>query len=125
SEGKVCTGSPSTMPPDSVPRIRAHQPYNLKARVMFTPIAYAALVHVYLLWSAPSVSSSKANSSTGVVFAPYGSRERTRGMASPMYRESSESLNERHEAYSAVWKILVRSRGLPSSCHESMAIMLG
>src|SRR5206468_6675068 len=70
----------STAPPDSMPRMREHHPYVLNERLMFTAIAYAAFDQVYLLWSAPAVSSSKSNSSTGLVFAPYGSRERKRGM---------------------------------------------
>src|SRR5881275_2188963 len=72
SVGKECTGRPSTMPPDSAPRMRAHQPYILNERVMLVAIEYAALVQTYLVWSAPEVSSSKLNSSTGEVLAPYG-----------------------------------------------------
>ena len=83
SLGKVCTGRPSTAPPDSTPRMRVHQPYSLNARLMLTAIANAELAQVYLEWSAPSTSSSKSKSSTGSVFAPYGSRARNRGIASP------------------------------------------
>lgn len=39
SVGKVCVGRPSTAPPDSMPRIREHQPYCLNERLMFTAIA--------------------------------------------------------------------------------------
>ena len=39
SVGKVWTGSPSTAPPDSIPRMREHQPYSLYERVMFVAIA--------------------------------------------------------------------------------------
>src|SRR6516225_5042922 len=74
SVGNECTGKPSTAPPDSMPRIREHQPYILNERLMLVAIAYAALAHVYLLLSAPAVSSSKSNSSTGLVVAPYGAR---------------------------------------------------
>src|SRR5439155_5541279 len=49
SVGNVCTGRPSTAPPDSTPRMREHQPYILNERLMFTAIAYAALAHVYRL----------------------------------------------------------------------------
>src|SRR5512134_2671657 len=80
SVGKVCVGRFSTAPPDSMPRMREHQPYILNERLMLAAIAYAALAQAYLLWSEPSVSSSKANSSTGLVFAPYGRRDRKRGM---------------------------------------------
>ena len=34
SVGKVCTGSPSTLPPPSTPRVRAIQPYLPTASVM-------------------------------------------------------------------------------------------
>src|SRR6185436_445271 len=61
SVGKVWVGRPVTAPPDSMPRMREHQPYCLNELLMLTAIAYAALDQVYLLWSAPSVSSSKAN----------------------------------------------------------------
>ncbi len=98
SVGKVCVGSPSTAPPDSMPRIREHQPYCLNERLMLTAIAYAAFCQVYLLESAPAVSSSKSNSSTGLVAAPYGRRDSVRGIARPMYLESSDSRSERHAA---------------------------
>ena len=39
SVGKVCVGSPSTAPPDSMPRMREHQPYSLNERLMLTAIA--------------------------------------------------------------------------------------
>ena len=39
SVGKVCVGRPSTEPPDSMPRMREHQPYILKERLMLTAIA--------------------------------------------------------------------------------------
>ena len=39
SVGKVCVGSPSTEPPDSMPRMREHQPYILNERLMLTAIA--------------------------------------------------------------------------------------
>src|SRR5579871_6018060 len=68
--GKVWVGSPSTAPPDSMPRMREHQPYVLNERLMFTAMAYAALAQVYLSLPAPAVSSSKSNSSTGFDFAP-------------------------------------------------------
>src|SRR5688572_30043685 len=125
SVGNVWQGKPSSIPPLSAPRIREHQPYNLNDRVIFVPIAYAAFDHTYLLWSAPSVSSSNAKSSTGFVFAPYGIRERNRGIAIPIYLESSESRSERHGAYSGDWKIFVRSRGLLNSCHDSIWNRLG
>src|SRR5580765_4762550 len=87
---------------------------------MLTLIAYAAFAQLYRLCEPLSVSSSKLNSSTGLVFAPYGSRARKRGIARPTYLASSDSRSERHAAYSGVWKILVRSRGLASSCQESI-----
>ncbi len=43
SVGNVWQGRLSTVPPDSTPRISEHQPYALNERLMFTPIAYAAL----------------------------------------------------------------------------------
>ena len=46
-------------------------------------------------------------------------------MARPMYWASSLSRSERQAAYSGVVKILVRSRGLDSSCHESICISDG
>ena len=46
-------------------------------------------------------------------------------MHRPMYLESSDSRSERQPAYSGVEKILVRSRGLASSCHDSICIRLG
>src|SRR5688572_33119093 len=70
SVGNVCVGRPSTDPPDSMPRMREHHPYGLKDLLMLTAIAYAALAHVYPLVSVLDVSSSKSNSSTGVVLAP-------------------------------------------------------
>ena len=36
---KAWTGSPSTAPPDSMPRMREHQPYSLKARVTLAAMA--------------------------------------------------------------------------------------
>ena len=39
SVGKVCAGRPSTAPPDSMPRMREHQPYSLNERLMLTAIA--------------------------------------------------------------------------------------
>ena len=39
SVGKVCVGSPSTAPPDSMPRMREHQPYSLNERLMLTAMA--------------------------------------------------------------------------------------
>src|SRR6476646_11277104 len=92
---------------------------------MLTLIAYAAFAQLYLLCEPLSVSSSKLNSSTGLVFAPYGSRARKRGIARPRYRESSDSRSERHAAYSGVVKILVRSRGLASSCHDDICMTVG
>src|SRR5271165_5101786 len=92
---------------------------------MFVPIAKAEFDQTYLLWSAPSTSSSNAKSSTGDVLAPYGIRERNRGIARPMYLESSESRRDRHGAYSGVWKILVKSRGSLSSRQVSMFITVG
>src|SRR4051794_6593865 len=47
---KLCTGSPSTRPPLSTPRIQAHQPYCAKALVTRAPRAQAALPQRYLLW---------------------------------------------------------------------------
>src|SRR3954469_2716967 len=92
---------------------------------MLTLIAYAAFAQLYRLCEPLSVSSSKLNSSTGLVLAPDGSRARKRGIARPTYLASSDSRSERHAAYSGVWKILVRSRGLASSCHESIWNRLG
>ena len=46
-------------------------------------------------------------------------------MVRPMWRESSDSRSERQPAYSGVVKILVRSRGLDSSCQEPMPITVG
>ena len=66
----------STMPPLSTPRMHAHQPYSLNARLMFTPIAYAEFAQTYFEWSPPSAFSSKSNSSTGLVLDPYGRRAR-------------------------------------------------
>src|SRR6185312_10036359 len=106
SVGNECTGKPSTVPPDSMPRIREHQPYSLNERLMFTAMAKAAFCQVYFEESAPEVSSSKSNSSTGLVAAPYGKRDSVRGMAKPRYFASSDSRSERHEAYSGVEKIL-------------------
>ena len=42
-----------------------------------------------------------------------------------MYRESSDSRSDRHGAYSGVVKILVRSRGLASSCQLSICMTEG
>src|SRR6188768_1281200 len=70
SVGNVWVGSPSTDPPDSMPRICEHHPYSLNERLMFTAIAYAALAQLYLLASDADVSSSKSNSSTGLLLAP-------------------------------------------------------
>src|SRR5215472_8463977 len=39
SVGNVCEGRFSTSPPDCTPRMRAHQPYSLNARLMLAPIA--------------------------------------------------------------------------------------
>ena len=47
--------------------------------------------------------------------APYGRRASVRGRVSTQNRESSESRNDRHFAYSAVSKILARSRGFARS----------
>ena len=71
---KLCTGSPSTSPPLSTPRIVAHQPYIANAFVTRAASAHAALPHRYLLWSVPSTCSSYSNASTGTVSLPYGSR---------------------------------------------------
>ena len=38
SVGKVCAGSLRPTPPDSMPRMREHQPYSLNERLMFTAI---------------------------------------------------------------------------------------
>ena len=46
-------------------------------------------------------------------------------MARPTYLLSSLSRSERQAAYSGVVKIFVRSRGLASSCHESICISVG
>src|SRR4051812_9241116 len=70
SVGKVWQGRPSTTPPDSTPRIRVHQPYNLYERFTLTAMAKAALDQQYLLWSALPTSSSNAKSSTGLVLDP-------------------------------------------------------
>src|SRR5688572_31486406 len=45
---KLCTGSPSTSPPLSTPRMVAHQPYLLNAWVTRAPNAHALLPHRYL-----------------------------------------------------------------------------
>src|SRR3984893_3457589 len=63
SVGKVCVGSPSMAPPDSTPRLREHHPHSLNEQVMWWAFAYDEFAHMYLLESAPSGSSSKANSS--------------------------------------------------------------
>ena len=39
SLGNMCSGRPSTAPPDSTPRMEEHQPYSLNERLMFTAIA--------------------------------------------------------------------------------------
>ncbi len=39
SDGKLCVGRFSTAPPDSMPRIREHQPYDLNERLTLTAIA--------------------------------------------------------------------------------------
>src|SRR6266511_444614 len=80
SDLKEWTGSPSTSPPLSTPRIVAHQPYVAKALVTRTPSAHAALPHRYLLWS-PVTCSSYWNASIGTVWLPYGSRNSMRGAA--------------------------------------------
>src|SRR6185369_18006671 len=98
SLGNVCTGKPSTVPPDSTPRMDEHQPYILNERLMFTAIAYAEFAQEYWLESGPFTASSNSNSSTGLVFAPYGRRARNRGRHRPRYLASSESRNERHAA---------------------------
>ena len=65
---KECTGSPSTSPPLSTPRIVAHQPYVANALVMRTPSAQAAFPHRYLLWSPVTCSSYwKASIGTDVL----------------------------------------------------------
>ena len=46
SVGKVWVGRFDTAPPDSMPRMREHQPNSLKERLMFTAIAYAELAQV-------------------------------------------------------------------------------
>src|ERR1043166_4820654 len=92
---------------------------------MLTAIAYEAFAQLYRACEPLSVSSSQLNSSTGLVLAPEGSRARKRGIARPTYFASSDSRSERQAAYSGVWKILVRSRGLLSSCHESICISEG
>ena len=70
SVGKLWVGRFSTAPPDSMPRIREHQPYSLNERLMLVAMAYAALAQVYLELSAEPVSSSKLKASTGLVLAP-------------------------------------------------------
>src|SRR5215207_10217518 len=50
---KLWTGSPSTRPPPSTPRIVAHQPYFANACVTRAPNAHAEFPHRYLLWSVP------------------------------------------------------------------------
>jgi hypothetical protein len=55
---KLCTGSPSTRPPLSTPRIDAHQPYIANALFTFAAMAYAALPHRYCECSVPSTRSS-------------------------------------------------------------------
>jgi len=46
-------------------------------------------------------------------------------MAKPMYLESSDSRKDRHAAYSGVWKILVKSRGLANSDQLSICMTEG
>src|SRR5215467_5341382 len=91
---------------------------------MLVAMAKAEFIQLNFSCCAPSVSSWKSNSSTGL-FLPYGYRPRKRGMANPMYLESSDSRRERHGAYSGVPKILVRSRGLASSCQLPICIRDG
>jgi hypothetical protein len=43
-------------------------------------------------------------------------------MVRPRCSASSLSRSDRQAAYSGVWKIFVRSRGLDSSCQESICI---
>jgi len=47
-------------------------------------------------------------------------RARKRGMVRPMYFETSLCRSERQAAYSGVLKILATSRGLASSCQDSI-----
>ena len=39
SDGNVCVGNPATVPPDSTPRMRVHQPYVENALLMLVAIA--------------------------------------------------------------------------------------
>src|SRR5262245_27012917 len=98
SVGNVCTGSPSTLPPPSTPRVLAIQPYFENASVIRVAYAQAEPIHWYLSWSVPSTDSSKLNSEIGLNFSPYGSRARTRGSVMATYRESSDSRNDCHGA---------------------------
>src|SRR5580698_2815654 len=59
--------------------------------------------------------SSYANSSIGLVAAPYGRRARTRGIVKVTNAESSLSRKLRHPMYSWEAKVFFRSRGLLSS----------
>src|ERR1019366_6808779 len=52
-------------------------------------------------------------------------RDNNRGIAKPMYLESSESRSERQAAYSAFWKIFVKSRGFANSAHDSICMVAG
>src|SRR5947207_3327674 len=119
SVGKVWTGRPSTLPPPSTPRVRAIQPYFEYASVMRVAYAQAAFIHRYLSWLEPSTFSSKLNSCTFLKLLPYGNRPRTRGIARATYRESSDSRNDFHCAYSTLSKIFARSRGFDSSVQFS------
>src|SRR3954469_5116939 len=92
---------------------------------MLTLIAYAAFAQLYRSCEPLSVSSSKLNSSTGLVFAPYSSPARKGGIARPRYFSSDDSRRQHHAAYSGVWKILVRSREFASSCQESICSRVG
>src|SRR3569833_3985924 len=47
SVGKACVGRPSTEPPDSMPRMREHQPYSLNERLMFIAFVLAVFVLVF------------------------------------------------------------------------------
>src|SRR5438094_7144292 len=98
SVGNVWTGSPSTLPPPSTPRVRAIHPYLSNASVTRVAYAHAAFIHRYLSWSVPSAFSSKLNSATLAHFSPYTSRASTRGQVRATYRESSASRNDFHAA---------------------------
>ena len=79
SVSNVCTGSPSTFPPEVTPRMRAHQPFWAKALVTRDARPQAAFPHRYLPCSFPVTSSSKSNASIGFLVAERLAQQHARG----------------------------------------------